>query len=406
MPRRTDISDGAALATLLEEILVDAYGEDEQLWAFRQVIEDEVPLPVDAFVLGEPVSIVEIAYDGNERRGLTARCRRDGGHEHVVSLADVRVAGQAKAARYVAVYRKWLGLEPVPAEERGSSSRGKAHKAADEDIRLDGPVDLVVLSVKDRAARCRLVNSSRIVTLRAGRLWTIAPGQIVSVRPGKHWRYAGHPYLSGEIESARIDAPSLGLVPLRLHEQGEWDPAEEYWGEGPIETWAERIIARGPRPMYEMEQVLPGADPDDWDSDTITESNDRKDAGDVDGARHILCRLLEDDLRCLDAHAHLGNMVFDRWPEEAARHYEIGVRIGELSLGDEFDGVLAWGLIDNRPFLRCLHGYALCLWRLGRFGEVERALDRMLWLNPSDNQGVRFILSAVQSGENWRPDRE
>ena len=28
---------------LLEEILVDAYGEDEQLWAFRQVIEDEVP---------------------------------------------------------------------------------------------------------------------------------------------------------------------------------------------------------------------------------------------------------------------------------------------------------------------------------------------------------------------------
>ncbi len=29
---------------VLEEILVDAYGEDEQLWAFRQVIEDEVPL--------------------------------------------------------------------------------------------------------------------------------------------------------------------------------------------------------------------------------------------------------------------------------------------------------------------------------------------------------------------------
>jgi hypothetical protein len=29
---------------LLEDILVDAYGEDEQLWAFRQTFEDEVPL--------------------------------------------------------------------------------------------------------------------------------------------------------------------------------------------------------------------------------------------------------------------------------------------------------------------------------------------------------------------------
>ncbi len=157
--------------------------------------------------------------------------------------------------------------------------------------------------------------------------------------------------------------------------------------------------------MYEMEQVLPGADPEQWDSDPITESNDRKDAGDVEGARDILRRLLEADLRCLDAHAHLGNMVFDRWPEEAMRHYEIGVRIGELSLGDAFDGVLAWGLIDNRPFLRCLHGYALCLWRLGRFAEAERVLERMLWLNPSDNQGARFLLPAVQAREAWEPDR-
>jgi hypothetical protein len=391
--------------TLIEEIIVDAHGEDEQLWAFRQVMEDEVPLPIDGFVLGEPVAIVEIAYDGNERRGLTARCRRNEGSEHVVSLADVQVARQAKAARYVAAYRKWLGLEPAPAEGCGSSSRAKAHKAADEDIRLDGPVELVVLSVKDRAVRCRLANSTRVVTLRSGRLWTIVPGQIISVRPSKHWRYAGHPYLSGEMETARIDAQGLGLVPLRLHEQGDWDPAEEYWGEGPIEAWAQPIISRGPRPMYEMEQVLPGADPDNWDSDPITESNDRKDAGDIVGARNILCRMLEADLRCLDAHAHLGNMVFDRWPDEAMRHYEIGVRIGELSLGGDFNGVLAWGLIDNRPFLRCLHGYALCLWRLKRFAEAEGILSQMLWLNPSDNQGARIILPAVQSGEDWEPER-
>jgi hypothetical protein len=67
--------------------------------------------------------------------------------------------------------------------------------------------------------------------------------------------------------------------------------------------------------------------------------------------------------------------------------------------------VLAWGLIDNRPFLRCLHGYALRLWRLGQFAETEGVLERILWLNPSDNQGARFVLRAVQAGDAWEPDR-
>jgi hypothetical protein len=108
--------------------------------------------------------------------------------------------------------------------------------------------------------------------------------------------------------------------------------------------------------------------------------------------------LCDSDLRCLDAHAHLGTLVFDSGPEDALRHYEVGLRIGELSLGDGFDGVLPWGHVDNRPFLRCLHGYGLCLWRMERFDEARRVFDRMLWLNPWDNQGVRFLSEAVRAG--------
>lgn len=33
-------------------------------------------------------------------------------------------------------------------------------------------------------------------------------------------------------------------------------------------------------------------------------------------------------------------------------HYEVGIRIGELSLPAGFDGLLDWGRIYNRPFLR------------------------------------------------------
>jgi hypothetical protein len=43
--------------------------------------------------------------------------------------------------------------------------------------------------------------------------------------------------------------------------------------------------------------------------------------------------------------------------------YTQGMRIGELSLGADFGGVLLWRMIDNRPFLRCMHGYGLCPWR-------------------------------------------
>ena len=152
-----------------------------------------------------------------------------------------------------------------------------------------------------------------------------------------------------------------------------------------------------------MEQVLPGVDPNDPDSDPITESNDLKDAGDTRVAYKILMELCEADIRCLDAQAHLGNFVFDR-PAEAIRHYDAGVRIGELSLGKGFEGLLPWGHVDNRPFLRCLHGYGLCCWRLCRFEEAERVFDRMLWLNPCDNQGVRGLIGPVRQRSNWEDD--
>ncbi len=114
--------------------------------------------------------------------------------------------------------------------------------------------------------------------------------------------------------------------------------------------------------------------------------------------------LLHADLRCLDAHAHLGNFAFDHLPNDAIRHYEAGVRIGELSFDAHFSGVLPWGFIDNRPYLRCLHGYGLCLWRLKRVEEAATVLERLLWLNPTDNQGVRFLVGPVRKGEEWEPE--
>lgn len=94
-----------------------------------------------------------------------------------------------------------------------------------------GPVELIVFSLKQKAARCRLRGSGHTVILRTGRLWDVVPGEIAVVRPRKQWSYARNPYLTGEIESTRLDVQALGLAPLKLEDRGMWDPSEHYWGE-------------------------------------------------------------------------------------------------------------------------------------------------------------------------------
>jgi hypothetical protein len=395
----------AALDQLVEQITVDAYGEDEQLWAFRQGFEDGVAVPCDALVSGEPVSVVEFDYDGNERRGLTAKCRRPDGRTHVVAASDVEFPRGTEGERYVGAYRKWMGLTPFQ-PETAPRSRGKARRET-AGIAIDAHqhVELAVLSVKGQTARCRFLGGDRTVTLRSRRFWV--PGEIVRVKSRKEWTY-GNPHLSAEIESTRIDARSLGLTALRLEERGTWNPINECWGEEgrPIEGWANPIIACGPRQAFEMEQVLPGYDFADPECDPIGVSNDLKDSGNIVSARKVLMELCAADLRCLDAHAHLGNLAFDLMAYDAARHYEMGFRIGEMALPDGFNGVLPWGHIDNRPFLRCMHGFGLCLWRLGQFSEACQIFERMLWLNPSDNQGVRFLIDDLRMKREWKDRRD
>jgi hypothetical protein len=391
------------LDALIDEIIVDAYGEDEQLGAFRQALEGTAPMPVNGVVTGAPVSVIAFDYDGNERRGVTARCRWEDGSRHVVAVEKLGFPTNEKLARHVAAYRQWKGLAPYADGNGTSVRREPRQKALFSDLDLTLPIELAVLSIKGNEARCRLLGIERVVSIRSPQFRELVPGEITTLVADKQWPYAGRHYLSGEVTAHGFDVPMLFLTPLRLEPRGIWDPMDEYWDEEgePVEDWIKKIIAWGPRPSYEMEQVLPMNVPDDPDSDPIVRSNDLKDAGDFSEASRILMGLCEVDLRCLDAHSHLGNMVFEDDPAKALRHYEVGMRIGELSLDGLGDGILPWGWIDNRPWLRCLNGFGLCLWRLGRFEDAEHVFDRVLWLNPTDNQGVRFNIAAVRARKIW-----
>ena len=107
---------------LLEDILVDAYGEDEQLWAFRQAFEDEVSLPAEGTVIGEAVSVTKIDYDGNPQRGLQATCEKADGKVYDVGLAEVEFPAESTAAPYLKADRQWLGV-PQPAKSRRDEGR-------------------------------------------------------------------------------------------------------------------------------------------------------------------------------------------------------------------------------------------------------------------------------------------
>ena len=368
------------LTELLEELLVDAYGEAEQLTAFECGIQSADVLPCPAMVLGESVVWTDVEFDGNPLRGLVAKCRKPGGKIYSIQLADLEVDRSEPGAPYVAAYRQWMGLPPRLTATNTSGDM----------------VEVLVTAVMSRMARVRTMDGESLI-LRPKQIQLLVPGQLLKVVPAKRWRNQGRDYLSGEVGSISIDPERMGIEPIPIDELGPCTPPDQDDVEA-VHPDVQALIRTGPQPAIE----LAGSRPVDPDEDPILEAVSLREAGDLEGARRVLGRLVERDLRCLDAHAHLGNLDFDLLPERALAHFEVGVRIAEWSIGEGFEGYALWGFIDNRPYLRCLHGYGLTLWRLGRFEEAGEALSRLLVLNPVDNQGVRFVLPQVWSREPWR----
>lgn len=270
------------------------------------------------------------------------------------------------------------------------------------------PVELVVLEVKRSGIRCKHLASQLPVTYRKVRFEV--EGEIITVMPSKVWQFKNTVYVSGDTIKSRIDASALNLTPLKLSEMGDYDPDEEdlICEDDPFAKYYLPILAYGPRKEFEMEQVLLFKDPDDVDSDPILQAVDARESGDIGAAHQILREILAEDLRCIDAHAHLGNLEFEVSESsivfkenKAKRHYEVGIKIAELSFSSDFHDLLPWGYINNRPYLRCLHGYGLCLYREGNLEDAKTVFEKILWLNPDDNQGIRVLLASIDAGKRW-----
>lgn len=166
---------------LLEDMIVDAHGDAEQLTAMQCVMEEDINLPVDVFVAGTLMSLVGIDYDGNSRRGLVARCVHGNGTRHKLAFADDQMPVIQPAHGYLCAYCRWLDIEPMappaPVVPSGASGDG----AAADEIDVTKPIELIVLVVKDRAVRCRQLDHQKVITLKASEAYKTVPGLVISV---------------------------------------------------------------------------------------------------------------------------------------------------------------------------------------------------------------------------------
>jgi hypothetical protein len=63
---------------LIADVTTDADNPSEQLWSFRQAFEEIARFPLRATIVGVDVTVTEVDFDGDERRGLVALCQRAG----------------------------------------------------------------------------------------------------------------------------------------------------------------------------------------------------------------------------------------------------------------------------------------------------------------------------------------
>jgi hypothetical protein len=180
-------------------------------------------------------------------------------------------------------------------------------------------VEAIVLKVNQQSARLRLLGEEGQVTLRSSDACDVVPGHVATLLIEKRWTWRGDDYASGSVESTRLDIAKLGLEPLPL-EGGDLEDvassSEPHRRPDPYAPLWKKLTAK-PRPSFEFDGIAWGALPgfDDPEDNPTCDAAELARAGDRDGARELLMDVLCADLRCIDAHAGLGNLEFDHAPK-------------------------------------------------------------------------------------------
>ena len=92
---------------LIEEAIVDAYGDYEQEAAFLVMLEDNLPFPFMALVAGAEVEVTGVDQS-DEDRCIMAVCKRMG-KKYRVSVTSLEWPGKPpREAEWIEAYKAWI----------------------------------------------------------------------------------------------------------------------------------------------------------------------------------------------------------------------------------------------------------------------------------------------------------
>ena len=133
---------------------------------------------------------------------------------------------------------------------------------------------------------------------------------------------------------------------------------------------------------------------------------DAMDAEDPFEAAQLAIEALDLDPDCTDAQRVLVWLAPTGLDNRIQLMREV-VEKAERNLGEEFmeeNRGHFWGLLSTRPYMRAMRDLAELLLEADRLDEAIAVYERMLDLNPNDNQGVRYALLGLYLGTG-RADR-
>jgi tetratricopeptide (TPR) repeat protein len=127
--------------------------------------------------------------------------------------------------------------------------------------------------------------------------------------------------------------------------------------------------------------------------DTYDEACSLLEEGDIDEAAVIFREIIENVPEFFEAYSQLGlTMLFSGQEDEWQSQLELGLaKILPLFPEDFFtsDQRLEWGFEENRGFLGPYANLGFCHFENGETEKAKMIFERILKLNPYDNQGVR-----------------
>ena len=88
----------------------------------------------------------------------------------------------------------------------------------------------------------------------------------------------------------------------------------------------------------------------------------------------------------------------ERSAESALKLYQKAMESGKKQLGETFfkqNKGRFWIMIESRPYMTARLGFAHCLEDLDWKDEAIKEYNKIIELNPSDNQGVRYALASL-----------